>query len=126
MKREMRLEIFEKELAQLLGSERDGDYVVFFDLADTDRHVQFFRQEGAMFVEVSGARRGAATALGCVGFSACEAGAFSRADAPQDARKLACLAELVFGAAYGPTEGVTVVTVSRTEREAQWRKELEA
>jgi hypothetical protein len=111
MEREMRLLIYEKELRSLLFELRDDDCVIFEDSRDGDRYVQYVVHESAILGEVgsrqwmpesSGLRKTSVTALGCLGF---EGGGphrhFSRDYLPHDARKLACLTELLFGAAYG-------------------------
>ena len=107
----MRLQIYEKELRRLLFDLRDHDFVIFEDSRDTERYVQFMVHDSAVLGEVgskhwmpeySGLRKTSVTALGCLGFegggSHCN---FSRDHLPHDARKLACMTELLFGAAYG-------------------------
>jgi hypothetical protein len=107
----MRLRIYEKELRRMLLELSDHDCVIFEDSRDPDRYIQYFVHESAILGEVgsrrwmpesSGLRQVSITALGCLGF---DGGGprrnFSRDHLPHDARKLACLTELLFGAAYG-------------------------
>jgi hypothetical protein len=130
MEREMRLLVYEKELRRLLLELRDHDCVIFEDSRDTDRYVQYFVHESAVLGEVgsrhwmpesSGLRKTSVTALGCLGF---EGGGprsnFSRDYLPHDARKLACLTELLFGAAYGDAVcDMTPLVRTRASRESQ-------
>ncbi len=129
MNRELRLQLFEKEMRRLLRSEVEHDYLVFCDLRDAERYVQYLRHDGALYGEVGclqwtpgdrQLRRESETALGCLGF---EGGGrrrnHSRDHLPLDARKLACLTELLFGAAYGETEDLTVIVMTRASREAE-------
>ena len=134
MDREMRLHIYEKELRRLLFDLRDHDFVIFEDSRDAERYVQFMVHDSAVLGEVvskhwmpesSGLRKTSVTALGCLGF---EAGGqhrnFSRDHLPHDARKLACMTELLFGAAYG--DGVCDMLPmirTRASREADARPE---
>ena len=136
MKRETRLLIYEKELRHLLLDLRDHNFVIFEDSRDRDRYVQFFVHDSAVLGEVasrhwmsesSGLRKTSVTALGCLGF---EGGGprrnFRRDHLPHDARKLACLTELAFGAAYG--DGVCDMTPfvrTRASREAEGPRQLE-
>ena len=122
--------VYEKELRRLLFEMREHDYVIFEDSRDPDRYVQYFVHDSAVLGEVgsrhwtpesSGLRKTSATALGCLGF---EGGGpehnFSRDHLPQDARKLACLTELAFGAAYGEGVGdMTPLVRTRASREAE-------
>ena len=107
----MRLQIYEKEMRRLLLELRDHDFVIFEDARDTERYVQYIVHDSAVHGEVgsrhwipesSGLRKTSVTALGCLGF---EGGGphrnFSRDHLPHDARKLACMTELLFGAVYG-------------------------
>jgi len=118
MERETRLQIYEKELRRLVVELRDHDYVIFEDSRDTERYVQYIVHDSAILGEVgsrhwmpesSGLRKTSVTALGCLGF---EGGGprrnFTRDHLPHDARRLACMTELLFGAAYG--EGVCEMT----------------
>jgi len=132
MERELRLIVYEKELRRLLFGMIDHDYVIFEDSRDQGRFVQYLIHDSAVLGEVgsrqwmpesSGLRKTSVTALACMGF---EGGGprrnFSRDHLPHDARKLACLTELAFGAAYG--EGVydmtpLVRTPASREAEAQ-------
>jgi len=129
MERETRLQIYEKELRRLVLELCDHDYVIFEDSRDTERYVQYIVHESAILGEVgsrhwmpesSGLRKTSVTALGCLGF---EGGGprrdFTRDHLPHDARRLACMTELLFGAAYG--EGVCEMTPlvrTRASREA--------
>jgi hypothetical protein len=130
MERELRLVVYEKELRRLLFEMHEHDYVIFEDSREQDRFVQYFVHDSAVLGEVgsrhwmpesSGLRKTSVTALGCLGF---EGGGprrnFSRDHLPHDARKLACLTELAFGAAYG--DGVcdmTPLVRTRASREAE-------
>jgi hypothetical protein len=130
MEREMRLLVYEKELRRLLLELCDHDCVIFEDSRDTDRYVQYFVHESAVLGEVgsrhwmpesSGLRKTSVTALGCLGF---EGGGpqrnFSRDYLPHDARKLACLTELLFGAAYGDSVcDMTPLVRTRASRESE-------
>jgi hypothetical protein len=130
MEREMRLLVYEKELRRLLLELRDHDCLIFEDSRDTDRYVQYFVHESAILGEVgsrhwmpesSGLRKTSVTALGCLGF---EGGGprsnFSRDYLPHDARKLACLTELLFGAAYGDAVcDMTPLVRTRASRESE-------
>ena len=136
MEREMRLMVYEKELRRMLLDLRDNDFVIFEDSRDPDRYVQFFVHDSAVLGEVgsrhwmpesSGLRKTSVTALGCLGF---EGGGpqrnFRRDHLQHDARKLACLTELAFGAAYG--DGVCDMMPSvrtRAMREAAEPRQLE-
>ena len=116
----MRLELFERELEQLLRSEVEHDYVSFADAREPSRQVLFLAHDGAVYGEVLSAGRSVETALGCLGFVR-SGSSYSRESLPLDARKLACLAELLFGAAFGPVEGLTMLPVARAGREAAFR-----
>jgi len=72
MEREMRLQIYEKELRRLLLDLRDHDFVIFEDSRDTERYVQFMVHDSAVLGEVgskhwmpesSGLRKTSVTAL---------------------------------------------------------------
>ncbi len=128
MKRDLRLVLYEKELRRLLLELRDHDYVIFEDSRDESRYVQYLVHHAAVYGEVGsrhwlpeseGLRKESVTALGCLGF---EGGAsrhnFSRDYLPHDARRLACLTELLFGAAYGEVEDMTPLVMTRASREA--------
>ena len=133
MDREMRLAIYEKELRRLLFELRDHDFVVFEDSRDPERYVQFFIHDSAVLGEVgsrhwmpesTGLRKTSVTALGCLGF---EGGGtrsnFRRDYLPHDPRKLACLTELAFGAAYGDEVwDMTPAVLTREMREAEPRQ----
>ena len=64
--------------------------------------------------------KGGVTALGCLGF---EGGGrrhnFSRDYLPHEPRRLACLTELLFGAAYGEVGDMTPLVRTRASREAE-------
>ena len=128
--REMRLLLYEKVLRTLLFDSCDHDYVVFTDSRLADRYVQFLVHDGAMYGEV-GSRRWIAesqalrkeseTALGCLGFGGGGSRRnYSRDHLPHDARRLACMTELLFGAAYGKeVEDMTPLVMTRASREAE-------
>jgi hypothetical protein len=129
MKRDLRLLIYEKELRRLLLELEDHDYLIFEDSRDDSRYVQYLVHEAAVYGEVGsrhwlpeseGLRKESVTALGCLGF---EVGAsrhnFSRDHLPHDARRLACLTELLFGAAYGEAGDMMPLVRTRASREAE-------
>ena len=129
MKRDLRLQMYEKELRRLVLELQDHDYVIFEDSRDDIRYVQYLVHNAAVYGEVGsrhwlpeseGLRKESVTALGCLGF---EGGAslrnFSRDHLPHDARRLACLAELLFGAAYGEIGDLTPLVRTRASREAE-------
>jgi hypothetical protein len=136
MERELRLSIYEKELRRLLYDLRDHDYVIFEDSRDAERYVQYVVHDSAVLGEVgsrhwipesSGLRKTSVTALGCIGF---EGGGpkrnFNRDHLPHDARKLACLTELAFGAAYGDEVcDMTPLVRTRAMRDAEPPRQLE-
>jgi hypothetical protein len=132
MKRDLRLLMYEKELRRLLFELRDNDYVIFEDSRDSDRYVQYLVHDSAVLGEVGsrhwlpeaeGLRKVSVTALGCLGF---EGGGlrrnFSRDYLPHDGRRLACLTELLFGAAYGEVEDMTPLVMTRASREADCKR----
>jgi len=132
MEREMRLEIYEKELRRLLYDLDDHDFVVFEDSRGRERYVQFIVHDSAVLGEVgsrhwmpesSGLRKTSVTALGCLGFEGGGPGKNFRRDyLPHDARKLACMTELLFGAAYGDTVcDMLPLVMTRASREAEAR-----
>jgi len=136
MEREMRLLIYEKELRRLLLDLRDHDFVIIEDSRDPDRYVQFFVHDSAVLGEVgsrhwmpesSGLRKTSVTALGCLGFEGDGPRRnLRRAHPPPDARKLACLTELAFGAAYGDeVSDMTPSVRTRVMREAEEPRQLE-
>lgn len=110
------------------------DFVIFELRGSPDSCVQYMLHDSAVLGEVSS--RGwisegelldneRVTALGCLGFEGVGLRAnFARDHLPHDARRLACLTELVFGAAYRPAPDfdVTVVTKSLIEAEAAQRR----
>ena len=125
----MRLLMYEKELRRLVFELRDHDFVIFKDSRDGDRFVQFLVHDSAVYGEVGsrqwiaeaeGLRKESVTALGCLGF---EGGGsrrnFSRDHLPHDARRLACLTELLFGAAYGEVAEMTPLVWTRASRERE-------
>lgn len=130
MQREMRLEVYEKELRRLLFDLRDHDYLIFEDSRDPERFVQYFVHNATVLGEVgsrhwmpesAGLRRTSVTALGCLGFEGGGAREnFRRDHLPHDARKLACLTELAFGAAYGDEVcDMTPLVRTRAMRESE-------
>jgi len=129
MERKLRLRIYEKELHRLLVDQRNHDYVIFEDSRYPDRYVQYYVHDAAVYGEVGsrhwlpeseGLRKESVTALGCLGFeggsSRCN---FSRDHLPHDARRLACLTELLFGAAYGETGDMMPLVRTRASWEAE-------
>ena len=130
MERELRLAIYETELRRLLYDLREHDFVIFEDSRDPERFVQYVVHDSAVLGEVgprhwmpesSGLRKTSITALGCLGF---EGGGpksnFSRDYLPHDARKVACLTELAFGAAYGEDVcDMTPLVPTRANREVE-------
>jgi len=137
VKREIRLALFEKAVSRLLSEGEDRDCVIFELRGRPDYYVQFILHDGALLGEV-GSRgwapdgewldRERITALGCLGF---EGGGhranFARDHLPQDGRRLACLTELLFGAAYRPQRDfdITVITKPMIEREGMQRRAQE-
>jgi len=129
MKRDLRLLMYEKELQRLLFELRDHDYVIFEDSRDESRYVQYLVHDAAVYGEVGsrhwlpeseGLRKESVTALGCLGFEGGSSRAnFSRDHLPHDPRRLACLTELLFGAAYGDVGEMTPLARTRTSREAE-------
>jgi hypothetical protein len=122
--------VYEKELGRLLFEMRDHDYVIFEDSRDPARYVQYFVHDSVVLGEVgskhwraesSGFRKTSVTALGCLGFEAGGPGRnFSRNRLPHDARKLACMTELLFGAAHGDAVCDMLPLVrTRASREAE-------
>ena len=140
VKREIRLALFEKAIDRLLSERENRDFVIFEMRGSPDSYVQYMLHDGAVLGEV-GSRgwipegdeldKERVIALGCLGLEGggLEAN-FARDQLPQDARRLACLTELLFGAAYRPTPDfdVTVVTKSLIEAEAaqRWRQQADA
>ena len=107
---------------------QDHDYLVFEDSRDESHYVQYIVHDSAVLGEVGsrqwlpeaeGLRKVSVTALGCLGFE--DGGLrrnFSRDYLPHDARRLACLTELLFGAAYGEIGDMTTLVRTRASREA--------
>jgi hypothetical protein len=129
MERDLRLLMYEKELRRFLFEMRDHDYLIFEDSRDGNRYVQYIVHDSAVLGEVGsrqwlpeaeGLRQVSVTALGCLGF---EGGGrrrnFSRDHLPHDTRRLACLTELLFGAAYGEIGDMTPLVRTRASREAE-------
>lgn len=134
MKREIRLALFERALDRMLSDHENHDFVVFELRGRPDSYVQLMLHDGAILGEVGS--RGwmaesqqlateRATALGCLGFDRGGLKAnFARDHLPYNARRLACLTELLFGAAYRPATDfdVTVLTRELIEAEAAQRR----
>ncbi len=128
MNRDTRLLLYEKELRRLLVDFRDHEYVIFEDSQDDGRFVQYMVHDAAVYGEVGsrhwlpeseGLRKESVTALGCLGFEGGESRRnFSRDHLPHDARRLACLTELLFGAAYGELDDMTPLVRTRASLEA--------
>lgn len=133
VKREIRLALFEKALDRLLTERENRDFVIFEMRGGRDAYVQYMLHDGALLGEVGSKGwipeggvldKERVTALGCLGF---EGGGhranFARDHLPQDARRLACLTELLLGAAFRPAPDfdVIVVTKSMIESEAVHR-----
>ncbi len=134
VKREIRLALFEKAIDELLSERENRDFLIFELRGSPDSYVQYMLHDGAVLGEV-GSRgwipqgqvldRERVMALGCLGFEGGGLRAnFARDDLPQDARRLACLSELLFGAAYRPPcdFDITIVTKSMIEAEAMRRR----
>ena len=133
-KRQIRLALFEAAIDRLLSESENRDFVIFELRGSADSYVQYMLHDSAVLGEVSS--RGwisegelldneRVTALGCLGFEGVGLRAnFARDHLPHDARRLACLTELLFGAAYRPAPDfdVTVVTKSLIEAEAAQRR----
>ncbi len=104
-----------------MSSARTQDYVTFRDVQDPDHYVHYMRHDRATYGEVGSFTRHRAKglphpqaerALGCLGFTG--AGPrrnYSRDHLPQDGRKLACLTQLLLGAAHGETEDLSVIAL---------------
>jgi hypothetical protein len=122
-------------MRRLLQSTVEHDFVIFCDVQDPDHYVQYMRHDDSIYGEVASLtwvggdrelRRQADTALGCLGFTCTEPKRnYSRDRLPLDARRLACLTELLFGAAYGETEDLTVLVMTRASREAERAVQME-
>ena len=124
VKREIRLALFEKALNRLLVEREDHDFVIFELRGRPDSFVQYMLHDGALLGEV-GCRgwlgetqqldRERVTALGCLGFEDGGPKAnFARDHLPQDARRLACLTELLFGATYRPAHDFDVAVMTKS------------
>ncbi len=137
VKREIRLALFEKAIDRLLSEPENRDFVIFELRGRPDSYVQYMLHDTAILGEVSSRSWIAegelldnerVTALGCLGFEGGGLRAnFARDQLPHDARRLACLTELLFGAAYRPAPDfdITVVTKSLIEAEAAQRRRQE-
>jgi len=136
-KRQIRLALFEKALDGLLLEPENRDFVIFELRGRPDSYVQYTLHDGALLGEIGSKGwipegelldKERVTALACLGF---ERGGhranFARERLPQSARRLACLTELVFGAAYRPPCDcdVTVITKVMIETEALRRRAQE-
>lgn len=135
-KRQIRLALFEKAIDRLLSESENRDFVIFELRGSPDSYVQYTLHDGAVLGEVGSGGwmpegdvldKERVTALGCLGF---EGGGlrsnFARDHLFQEPRRLACLTELLFGAAYRPALDfdATVVTRSSIEAEAAYRRSL--
>ena len=128
VKREIRLALFEKAIDRLLSDRENRDFVIFEMRGRPNSYVQYMLHDGAVLGEV-GSRgwipegeildKERVTALGCLGF---EGGGhranFAGDHLPQDARRLSCLTELLFGAAYRPAPDFDVTVMSKSMIEA--------
>jgi hypothetical protein len=134
VKREIRLALYEKAVGRLLAERENRDFVIFEIRSSPNSYVQYMLHDGAVLGEV-GSRgwihegelleKERLTALGCLGFEGGGVRAnFARDHLPQDDRRLACLTELLFGAAYRPAPDfdVTVLTRALIEAEAAQRR----
>lgn len=129
VKREIRLALFEKALDRLLTERENRDFVILEMRGDRDAYVQYMLHDGALLGEVGSKGwipegelldKERVMALGCLGFEGGDHRAnFARDHLPQDARRLACLTELLFGAAYRPARDFDVTVVTRPMIEAE-------
>ncbi len=128
VKREIRLALFEKAIDRVLSERENQDFVIFEIRGCPDSYVQYTLHDGAILGE-AGSRGWIAegelldkervTALGCLGFEGGGRRAnFARDHLPRDARRLACLTELLLGAAYRPAPDFDVTVVSKSMIEA--------
>ena len=137
VKREIRLALFEKAIQRLLSERENRDFVVFEMRGSPDSYVQYMLHDGDLFGEV-GSRgwkpegevldKERVAALGCLGFEGGGLRAnFARDHLSQEPRRLACLTELLLGAAYRPAPDfdITVLTKSLIATEAAHRRGLE-
>ncbi len=134
VKREIRLALFEKALDRLLSERENHDFVSFELRGSPDSYVQYMLHDGALLGEVGSKGwipggelldKERVTALGCLGFEGGDHKVnYARDHLPQDPRRLACLSELLFGAAYRPPTDfeVTVLARSLIETEAARRR----
>ncbi len=134
VKREIRLALFEKALDRLLSERENRDFVIFELRGSPDSYVQYMLHDGALLGEVGSKGwipegelldKERVTALGCLGFEGGDYKVnYARHHLPQNPRRLACLSELLFGAAYRPPTDfeVTVLTRSLIEAEAARRR----
>ncbi len=117
MNREDRLQIFEARAAELLSTGSAGSHVTFEAARQPDHWVLLVNSGKGVTAEVgrpawpSRARQAVSLrALGCLGFEPSASGSrFVRSDIPPEPRRLACMAELLFGGAYGLEPDWTVV-----------------
>jgi hypothetical protein len=133
-KREIRLAVFEAAIDQLLSDRTDHDFVLLELRGTADAFVQYTLHDGALRAEVGSTGwitesevldKERIAALGCLGFQASGSQSnFARVCLPQEPRRLACLTELLFGAAYRPDcdFDVTVLTRSLIEDAAAQRR----
>lgn len=129
MDRDLRLMVYEKELSRFVFEMQNHDFLIFEDIRDPERFVQYFIHESAILGEVGsrrwiseseGLRKTSVTALGCLGFEGGgPQGNFRRDHLPHDPRRLACLTELLFGAAYGDVCDMTPLVRTRASRELE-------
>jgi hypothetical protein len=124
----MRLALYEKELRRLLQSGREHDFVIFEVARQPDQYVQFMIHDGTIYGEVGSRQWGsdgirlkeaAEAALACLGFGGGgREKNYSRDRLPKEPRRLACLTELLFGAAYGVDPAYTpLVQLPRTPQQ---------
>jgi hypothetical protein len=126
VKREIRLALFEKAIERLLSAHESGDFIVFELRGRPDCYVQYTLHDGVLLGEVSVREwiaggevldKEGVTALGCLGFDGGLRGNFARDHLPDDARRVACLTELLLGAAYRPGPGFDVLVLTKSEIE---------
>ena len=128
VKREIRLALFEKAIDRLVSQRESSDFVIFQLRGRSDSYVQYMLHDGALLCEVgsSGSFDGngvldkeRVTALGCLGLGGGGLRTnFTRDHLPHDARRLACLTELLLGAAYRPAPDFDVIVLTKSVIEA--------
>ena len=125
VKRDIRLALFEAAIDRLLRDRANRDFVIFELRGSPGSYVQLTIHDGAVLGEVATGKLAPdeerVRALGCLGFEGGPQRAhFSRDHLPQSSRRLACLTELLLGAAYRPPADfdVTVVTRAMVEEQA--------